>query len=226
MRIKGLETENLYFDFRHKDEGDTVKIHCHFKSKVKGKKALGEKVGGLIASKDLIQDIHVRKKYIQYFDEIYRHEKQIIRYSKKYIKEAKKYKPDNSSINGFKSYTNKTMPHKKAKKVYIEFLHPNGNDSIALKFYTRKKDEFIDIGFANVSPNGIKELHLNPEYGIYFKYIYEKRNDLTKYAKKCALKNSKFLKEIKADVNPLPKPKDYNNIPNITESIEDSEKCF
>jgi len=226
MRIKGLETENLYFDFRHKDEGDTVKIHCHFKSKIKGKKALGEKVGGLIASKDAIQDIHVGKKYTEYFDEIYTHEKQIIKYAKKYIKKAKEYKTENISIKGFNSYTNKNnVLSKKVKKVYIEFLHPNGDDSIALKFYIKRKGEFTDIGYANVSPNGIKELHLKSEYEIYFKHIYEKRNNLTEYAKKCVIKNSRFLKQIKADVDSHILTKNSTNIPERTKSIK-CEKCL
>ena len=33
MLVKGLETEHFYFDFRHPDENDTVKIHFHFKQK-------------------------------------------------------------------------------------------------------------------------------------------------------------------------------------------------
>lgn len=201
MRIKGLKTENLYFDFRHKDEGETIKIHFHLKEKKNGKKALGEKAGGLIASKNAIQDIHVGKKYTKCFEEVYKHEKEIIKYVEKYLEKTKEYKPDSSDIKGFERYKEKSVKCKKTKKIYVEFSHPNGDDSVAFKFYIRKKDGFTEIGNANVSPNGFKELHVKPEYEIYFKQIYEKRDNLVKYAKKCTVKNLEFLRRIKADVN-------------------------
>lgn len=201
MRIKGLKTKNLYFDFRHKDEGDTIKIHFHLKAKEEGKKCLGEKVGGLIVSKNSISDIHVGKRYLEYFDEVYNYEKQIRKRVKKYLEKSKQYKPDYSNIRGFKNYKSGNKPCQKLKKVYIEFLHPNGDDSIAFNFYIKKDEEFINIGFANVSPLGIKELHINQAYEIYFKNIYEKKENLIEYAKKCAIKNSKFLEDIKSDIS-------------------------
>lgn len=215
MRIKGLKTNNLYFDFRHKDEGDTVKIHFHLKSKENGKKCLGKKVGGLIASQNAISDIHVGKRYLEYFDEVYNYEKQITKHIKKYLKKSKEYKPDDSNIKGFKCYENKNESCQKLKKVYIEFLHPNGDDSIALSFYIKRGEEFINIGFVNVSPLGIKELHINQAYENYFRNIYKKKENLIKYAKKCAIKNSKFLEDIKEDISSSPNLENMQSIPQI-----------
>lgn len=206
MRIKGLKTKNLFFDFRHKDEGNTIKLHFHLKSKKNGKKAFGEKVGGLIVSKSGLQDIHVGKKYLQYFDEVYKSEKDIVKYAETYLEKAKKYLPDDSEIEGFEIYSNES--HKEAdrlEKVYIEFLHPNGDDSIAFKFYIKEKEGFINIGHANISPRGFKELHLETGYGIYFGYIYGQKDNLVRYAKKCNIKNTGFVRKIKVDTQDITK---------------------
>lgn len=202
MLVKELETEHFYFDFRHPDENDTVKIHFHFKSKNNGQKTLGEKAGGLIVSPNAIQDIHVGKKYQKFFDEVYNYRAKLRKYCKKYLKKNKRYKPSKDKINGFiKENKQFVKRERKLRKVYIQFMHPNGDDSIALKFLIKKKGDQKEIGFANISTIGIKELHLNPEFEIYFDYIYGKRERLTEYARKCANKNNEFLRKMRIDVN-------------------------
>lgn len=203
MLIKKLETEHFYFDFRHPDEEDTVKIHFHFKSKSsKGKKMLGEKVGGLIVSPRAIQDIHLGKKYQDFFDEIYDYSKKLRKFCKKYLKQNKQYKPHKEKIKGFKRKKQESLKRStKIEKVYEQFMHPNGDDSIAIRFLIEREGNLQEIGFANISTIGIKELHINPEFEIYFDYIYRRRDRLLEYTKKCMKKNNKFVERMKIDVS-------------------------